>query len=96
MTVLVGMPVSLSGQFEVQGRQALAGLQSWARDANQDSLDAFRIIHHNDFSKKSMVAEVTRKLIEDDRVDVLIGPYSSVLTSSSAAVAEAYGKLLWN
>ena len=96
MTVLVGMPASLCGQFEVQGRQALAGLQSWARDANQDSSDAFRIIHYNDFSNKSMVAEVTRKLIEDDRVDVLIGPYSSVLTSSSAAVAEAHGKLLWN
>ena len=31
----VGIPVSLSGQFRVQGRQALAGLQAWAEGVNR-------------------------------------------------------------
>lgn len=96
MTLLVGMPVSLSGQFQVQGRQSLAGLQAWARDANIESIDSFRIVHYDDASDRKTVAEVTRRLIEDDQVDILIGPYSSVLTFEAAKVAEFHGKLLWN
>ena len=96
MTILVGLPVSLSGQFQAQGRQALAGLQAWARDANARSAGSFSIIHHNDASDPAAVREVTRRLIVDDRVDILIGPYSSVLTSAAAEIAETHGKLLWN
>jgi branched-chain amino acid transport system substrate-binding protein len=42
------------------------------------------------------VQEITRRLIVDDQVDILFGPYSSVLTSAAAQVAERHGKLLWN
>lgn len=90
------MPASLSGQFQAQGRQALAGLQAWAQDANNGSSDSFRVLHYDDASDPSTVREVTRRLIVDDRVDILIGPYSSVLTSAAAQVAEGHGKLLWN
>ena len=90
------MPASLSGQFQAQGRQALAGLQAWVRDANNGSSDSFRVLHYDDASDPSTVREVTRRLIVDDRVDILIGPYSSVLTSAAAQVAEGHGKLLWN
>ena len=96
MTLVVGMPVSLSGQFRAQGRQALAGLQAWARDANSESSDSFDVLHYDDAGDPSTVRAVTRRLIADDRVDILIGPYSSVLTSAAAQVAEAHGKLLWN
>ncbi len=90
------MPVSLSGQFEAQGRQALAGLQAWARDANALSPGSFEVIHHDDASDPAAVRAVTRRLIIEDRVDLLFGPYSSVLTSAAAEVAEDRGKLLWN
>ena len=90
------MPVSLSGQFREQGRQALAGLQAWARDANTGTADSFTVLHYDDASDPATVRAVTRRLIVDDRVDILIGPYSSVLTSAAAEVAEVHGKLLWN
>ena len=96
MTLSVGMPISLSGQFQAQGRQALAGLQAWARDANSAASNSFRVVHYDDASDRSTVREATRRLIVDDRVDILIGPYSSVLTSAAAEVAEAHGMLLWN
>lgn len=96
MTLVVGMPVSLTGQFQMQGRQALAGLLAWERDANAETPDAFRVLHHDDASDASTVREVTRRLIVGDQIDILIGPYSSVLTSAAAQVAEAHGKLLWN
>lgn len=90
------MPVSLSGQFRGQGHQAWAGLQAWARDVNADSPGSFDLLHYDDASDPTTVRAVTRRLIVDDRVDILIGPYSSVLTSAAAEVAEAHGKLLWN
>jgi branched-chain amino acid transport system substrate-binding protein len=90
------MPVSLSGQFQAQGKQALAGLLAWARDANEETPDSFRMVHYDDASDASMVREFTRRLIVDDKVDILIGPYSSVLTSAATQVAERHGKLLWN
>ena len=94
--LVVGMPASLSGQFQTQGRQALAGLQAWARDANSEAPGSFTVLHYDDASDRATVRKVTRRLIEDDRVDILIGPYSSVLTAAAAEVAEAHGKLLWN
>ena len=96
MDVLVGMPASLSGQFQLQGRQALAGLEAWARDSNGRSQRFFRIIHYDDASDQSKVKDVTRRLIIDDQVDILIGPYSSVLTSAAAEVSNEHGMLLWN
>lgn len=96
MTLVVGMAVSLSGQFQAQGRQALAGLQAWARDANHGAPGSFNVLHYDDASQPATVRAATRRLIVDDQVDILIGPYSSVLTSAAAEVAEAHGKLLWN
>jgi branched-chain amino acid transport system substrate-binding protein len=99
MNLVVGVPVSLTGQFQAQGRQTLAGLQTWCRDANAaslDSVDSFQLLHYDDASNSATVCEVTRRLIVDDQVDLLIGPYSSVLTSAAAQIAEEHGKLLWN
>ena len=96
MALIVGMPASLTGQFQVQGRQALAGLQAWAKDANSKSPNSFQVVYYDDASDRSAVCEVTRRLIVEDHVDILIGPYSSVLTSTAALVAEEHGKLLWN
>ena len=96
MTLIVGMPASLSGQFQVQGRQALAGLQAWAYDANARSPDSFRVIHHDDASDRATVRQVVQRLIVEDCVDILIGPYSSVLTYAAAQIAEEHSTLLWN
>ena len=104
-TLKVGIPVSLSGQFQVQGRQALAGLQAWAEDVNRaggvkvgDS-DAGRpvsVVYHDAAGRTAQARRATERLITSDRVDLLFGPYSGVLALASAQVAEKHGRLLWN
>jgi branched-chain amino acid transport system substrate-binding protein len=101
----VGIPVSLSGQFRVQGQQALAGLQAWAEDVNRSggicvsgagySLPV-SIIYHDDASSRDRVRQVTEQLIVSDKVDLLMGPYSSVLSQASAEVAEGHRTVFWN
>ena len=91
-----GIPVSLSGQFQVQGRQALAGLQAWARDVNASGgvwvqglgeRLAVTVRHYDDGSRSDPARRATQRLISEDQVDLLFGPYSSVLTRATAEVA---------
>ena len=103
--IKAGIPVSLSGQFQMQGKQALAGIQSWIGDVNRAGGIALRpgsvglrleLIHHDDASLSQQVRRVTERLITQDNVDLLFGPYSSVLASASAAVAEEHHRVMWN
>jgi branched-chain amino acid transport system substrate-binding protein len=103
--IKVGMPVSRSGQFRVQGRQALTGLQAWAADANRSGgllvsrsgpRRKVRVVYHDDAGRQDQVRQVTERLIVYDKVDLLLGPYSSVLARASAAVAEEHEVVLWN
>ena len=103
MTIKVGIPVSLTGQFSLQGAQTLAGIRAWAEDVSRvggmvvgGRKNPVEIVWHDDGSRRDMARSITGRLIADDRVDLLIGPYSAVLTNAAAEVARARGKLLWN
>ena len=103
MAVKIGIPVSLTGQFRLQGAQTLAGLQAWADDVNragglqirQQTLPV-EIQWRDDASRAAHAAEIAARLLDDDGVDILIGPYSAPLTRAAAAVAQSRGRLLWN
>ena len=103
MTVRVGIPVSLTGQFGLQGAQTLAGITAWAEDVNRsgglrvgESRDQVKLLWRDDCSRRDRAKTITEELIVKDRVDLLIGPYSAVLTNAAAEIADAHGKLLWN
>ena len=104
-SLTAGIPVSLSGQFRVQGEQALAGLEAWAEDVNQiggvnlgpgTGRRPVSVVFYDDESRADCVRRVTRRLITEDRVDLLFGPYSAGLTSTAVEVAEENERLLWN
>ena len=99
----MGIPVSLTGQFSVQGAQTLAGITAWAEDVNRcGGLRVGRarfpvgLVWRDDCSRRDTVRAITGQLIAEERVDLLVGPYSAVLASAAAEVAQAHGKLLWN
>ena len=102
-SIKVGIPVSLTGQFATQGRQALAGLTAWAEYVNAGGgLDVggqahpVTPVHYDDGSMAEGAQQATERLITQDSVDLLFGPYSAGLTTAAAEVAAAHGKLLWN
>ena len=103
MTVKVGIPVSLTGQFSLQGAQTLAGVRVWADDVNGAGgirvggrMHLVELVWRDDCSSRDKVRRITETLIEDDRVDLLVGPYSAMLTNAAAEVAREHGRLLWN
>ncbi len=104
-SVKVGMVASLTGQFSGQGSQALAGAAAWSRDVNETGgvfVGSYggklpvSLKHYDDESKAQVARSMTERLIIEDRVDLLLGPYSSVLTLAAAPVAEEHHRVLWN
>jgi branched-chain amino acid transport system substrate-binding protein len=54
------------------------------------------LVVHDDASSSTRAALNVERLIVDDRVDVLIGPYGSDLVRAAAPVAARHGRLMWN
>ena len=102
-TIKAGISASLTGQFATQGQQALAGLSAWVDYVNgQGGLAVggekrpVALVSYDDGSAADATRRATERLITDDRVDLLFGPYSAGLTTASAEVAETHGKVVWN
>ena len=101
--IKAGIAVSLTGQYRTQGCQALAGLSAWVEDANRaggisvgPSRRRVDLVHYDDGSLAAGAEAATRRLIEEDRVDLIFGPYSSGLTRAAAAVTADRQQVLWN
>lgn len=91
--IKVGLTASLTGQYSQQGKSLLQGATMWANDINARGALLGRkvmIVHYDDKSDPSTSAELYDKLITEDKVDMLIGPYSSDVTMAVAPVVEKY------
>ena len=53
-------------------------------------------IVHDDASASAKAVSNVERLISDDHVDVLIGPYGSDLSRAVVPVARRHGKVVWN
>ena len=102
-TVKAGISASLTGQFATQGRQSLAGLSTWVQYVNDQGGLAVggekrpvALTSYDDASTADATRRATERLITDDQVDLLFGPYSAGLTTAAAEVAASHGKLVWN
>ncbi len=92
--ILAGASLSLSGRFRLQGQEALNGIRLWVDHVRP--LLPVRLIVRDDGSRSDQTKENARLLLTEDCVDLLLGPYSSVLTMAVAPIAETYRKNLWN
>ncbi len=96
-TVRIGAALSETGIFAVEGRDSRQGYDTWVKWVNEEyggiEIDGQRyaaeIIYYDDESDADTAANLVQKLIDDDRVDFLLGPYSSGLTTGASAIAEA-------
>jgi len=90
--IRIGTTQSLSGSLEEFGTNQLRGLQMWVGDVNSRGELLGRpveLVYYDDGSDPARSAELYQKLIKEDKVDLLLGPYSSDITLAAAQVAEA-------
>jgi hypothetical protein len=102
--VAVGLSISLTGRFRPQGQQALQGIRLWQSYINAQGGIAVRkgekrfvrLIWYDDRSQISFAWKNVFQLLREDKIDILLGPYSSSLTMAVVEIAEEYKKVLWN
>jgi branched-chain amino acid transport system substrate-binding protein len=102
--LLVGLSISLTGKFSAQGRQALDGLRLWQSYVNgrggigvgHKASRPIRLVVYDDESRARVARGNVLRLLHQDRVDALFGPYSSGLTMAVAEVVHGHSKVLWN
>ncbi|MEM0952633.1 MAG: amino acid ABC transporter substrate-binding protein [Pseudomonadota bacterium] len=93
--ILVGTTQSLSGRFQEEGSEQLEGLSMWVEDINARGQLLGRpveLVSYDDRSNATEVAKLYERLIVEDRVDLLIGPYGSELTLAATEVAERHDR----
>lgn len=91
--IKIGTTQSLTGHYSELGIEQLRGLQMWAADINTRGALLGRtveIVYYDDRSEGSGTVAGFTKLLEEDNVDFLVGPYSSSLTLEASLVAEEF------
>jgi len=91
--IVVGTSVALTGKYARTGQEQLQGFQMWVDEVNaRGGLlgQKVKLVHYDDESKPETGARLYEKLITDDKVDLLIGPYSSDVTMAASTVAEKH------
>ncbi len=99
--IVVGVPISLSGQLSTEGQMANWGVQAavkWINDVKggveiSGAKVKIELKTYDDEGKKENVQSLLERLAVTDKVDVILAPYSSGLTLAGAPIAEKYGKL---
>jgi branched-chain amino acid transport system substrate-binding protein len=92
--ITIGTSLSLSGDFAADGQAFQKGYQLWINDQNAKG----GLLGHklkleviSDASSPSQVVTNYQKLIGSDKVQLVFGPFSTLLTLPSARVAARYG-----
>ncbi|MHB0884519.1 MAG: amino acid ABC transporter substrate-binding protein [Bacillota bacterium] len=92
-TILVGASLSLSGNLARNGLDQQRGYELWREAVNAAGGINGKQVElkvYDDSSDPQTAAKLYEKLITDDKVDLLIGPYGSNVTMAASTVAEKY------
>jgi len=92
--VVIGASLSLTGDFSADGQAFKRGYELWASDVNKTGGLLGRkvqLVFQNDASDPTTVATNYTKLIAQQKVNLVFGPFSTLLTVPAAKVAARYG-----
>jgi len=97
-TIKIGAAVSLTGKVAYEGKLVKQGYEVWEKWVNEHGgikadgkTYGVQIIYYDDESDPVRSARLTEKLITEDKVHFLGGPYSSAITFATSAIGEKYG-----
>ncbi len=92
--ITIGVSVSLTGDFSGDGKALVQGYDLWAKDENAKG---GLLGHHvtmkyvDDASSTTQVVTNYQNLITQDKVALVFGPFSSLLTIPASTVTDRFG-----
>ncbi len=91
--IKIGISLSLTGDFSADGQAFKQGYTLWANDVNKAGGILGRKVELtilDDTSDPTQVVTNYNTLISQDKVDLVLGPYSSLLTKPASAAVNRY------
>jgi branched-chain amino acid transport system substrate-binding protein len=91
--IVIGASLSLTGIFADGGKYSLEGYQLWIKQQNAKGGLLGRPIalkYYDDQSDGATGVRLYERLINEDKVDIIMGPYGTAITAPAANVAERY------
>ncbi len=95
--IRLGAALSLTGKYTTSGEHTKNGYDLAVKRINENGgieVDGekytFEIIYYDDESTPARAAQLAERLIKQDKVDFMLGPYSSGLTKAIAPITERY------
>jgi branched-chain amino acid transport system substrate-binding protein len=95
--IRIGASISLTGTYAEPGRYHHQGYQLCQKDLNAKGGMLGRKVEFVVYDDQSVPATGVRlyeKLISEDKVDAVMGPYSSAITEATVNVTEKYKKIM--
>ena len=93
--IKIGFSMALTGPLSPNGKQALLGMKIWEEEVNaKGGLNGrpVKLIYYDDQSQSAPVPGIYTKLMDVDKVDLVIGPYATVPASAAMPVVMQKGK----
>ena len=88
--IKIGFSMSLTGPLSANGKQALLGMQIWEEETNAKGGllgRPVKLIYYDDQSQAAPAPGIYTKLLDIDKVDLILGPYATVPAAAAITVA---------
>jgi branched-chain amino acid transport system substrate-binding protein len=93
--IRIGFAMSLTGPLAANGKQALLGMKIWEDETNAKGGllgRPVKLIYYDDQSNPSVVPGIYTKLLDVDKVELVIGPYATAQIAPAMPVIMQKGK----
>jgi branched-chain amino acid transport system substrate-binding protein len=93
--IKIGFSMALTGPLAANGKQALLGMKIWEEEVNAKGGllgRPVKLVYYDDQSNPSTVPGIYTKLLDVDKVDVVVGPYATNMMAPSMPVVMQKGK----
>ena len=99
-TITVGASAALTGKYSVEGKATAEGYELWAQQLNEEGSiltdgdetgllgREVEMVVYDDQSDPSRAVNLYKRLINEDDVDLMMGPYSSAVSTSVMPIIE--------
>ena len=94
--IKIGFSMSLTGPLAANGKQALLGMQIWEEEMNAKGGllgRPVKLVYYDDQSQAAPVPGIYTKLLDVDKVELIIGPYATVPAAAAMTVVVQRKKL---
>ena len=94
--ITIGFAMSLTGPLAANGKQALLGMQIWEEEINAKGGllgRPVKLVYYDDQTNPSTIPGIYTKLLDVDKVDLVVGPYATNMAAPAMPVVMQKGKV---